>query len=59
MATELETSAAVERLVAGPGASAVAVPRRWRNLAAITGVEVVDSAEAGLVNPVFPLSRPR
>jgi predicted MFS family arabinose efflux permease len=30
------------------------VARRWRNLAAITGAEVVDSAEAGLVNTLFP-----
>jgi MFS family permease len=54
MATELATSAAAEGMVAGPSAPAAPVPRRWRNLAAITGVEVVDTAEAGLVNVLFP-----
>ena len=53
MATEFVTSAAAERMVAGPSAPAP-VPRRWRNLAAIIGVEVVDTAEAGLVNVLFP-----
>lgn len=30
------------------------VPHRWRNLAAITGVEVVDNTEAGLLSTLFP-----
>jgi hypothetical protein len=54
MATEMATSVATERFVARPATRAAHVPRRWRNLAAITGVEVVDSAEAGLVNTLFP-----
>ncbi|HWT30071.1 MAG TPA: MFS transporter [Propylenella sp.] len=41
-------------MVEGANAPAAHVPRRWRNLAAITGVEVVDTAEAGLVNILFP-----
>jgi MFS family permease len=54
MATEIATPVEpVERFVAAP-VTAARVPRRWRNLAAITGVEVVDSAEAGLVNTLFP-----
>jgi MFS family permease len=54
MATQIATSAPAERFVARPATPAAHVPRRWRNLAAITGVEVVDSAEAGLVNTLFP-----
>ena len=30
------------------------VPRRWRNLAAISGVAVVDNTEAGIVHTLFP-----
>jgi MFS family permease len=30
------------------------VPHRWRNLATITGVSVVDNTEAGLVPTLFP-----
>ena len=30
------------------------VPHRWRNLATITGAEVVDNTEAGLLNTLFP-----
>lgn len=42
-------------IAAATGAKAAAtVPNRWRNLAAITGVEVVDNTEAGLINTLFP-----
>lgn len=30
------------------------VPHRWRNLAVISGVEVVDNTEAGLLSTLFP-----
>jgi MFS family permease len=32
----------------------VKVPHRWRNLAAMTGVEVVDNTEASLLSTLFP-----
>ena len=54
MADEIATSVTAESPVARPARAAPPVPGRWRNLAAITGVEVVDSAEAGLVNTLFP-----
>jgi MFS family permease len=56
MATGIATPVEpAERFAAtAPVTTAARVPRRWRNLAAITGVEVVDSAEAGLVNTLFP-----
>ncbi|MEV1238498.1 MFS transporter [Nonomuraea sp. NPDC050022] len=38
-----------------PGAAQAAnVPHRWRNLAVVSGVSVVDGTEAGLINTVFP-----
>ncbi|MER6007747.1 MFS transporter [Nonomuraea angiospora] len=38
-----------------PGAAQAAnVPHRWRNLAVLSGVSVVDNTEAGLINTVFP-----
>ncbi|MCW4458800.1 MFS transporter [Microbacterium sp. MPKO10] len=33
---------------------AARVPHRWRNLATLTGVTVVDNAEAGLTSTLFP-----
>ena len=54
MADEIATSAAARRRVAEPIPAAAPVPGRWRNLGAVTGVEVVDSAEAGLVITLFP-----
>lgn len=55
MATEMAMASAVER-AAGPMSSATPAPvqRRWRNLAALTGVAVVDNAEVGLVHTLFP-----
>ena len=53
MATESMSSAASGPREPGPP-HAAPVRGRWRNLAAITGVEVVDTAEAGLVNVLFP-----
>ncbi|UQN28246.1 MFS transporter [Brachybacterium kimchii] len=38
---------------AGPAPS-TKVPHRWRNLITITGAEVVDNTEAGLLNTLFP-----
>ncbi|MFI7128103.1 MFS transporter [Nonomuraea sp. NPDC050153] len=35
-------------------AQAANVPHRWRNLAVLSGVSVVDNTEAGLINTVFP-----
>jgi MFS family permease len=38
-----------------PGAAQAAnIPHRWRNLAVLSGVSVVDNTEAGLINTVFP-----
>ncbi|MFD1543310.1 MFS transporter [Nonomuraea guangzhouensis] len=38
-----------------PGAAQAAnVPHRWRNLAVLSGVSVIDNTEAGLINTVFP-----
>jgi MFS family permease len=55
MATDLAMPSAIERAAAAtPLAAPAPVPRRWRNLAAITGVAVVDNAEVGLVHTLFP-----
>ncbi len=35
-------------------AKAKHVPHRWRNLVVITGAEVVDNTESGLLNTLFP-----
>ncbi|GAA1748856.1 MFS transporter [Nonomuraea bangladeshensis] len=34
--------------------AAADVPHRWRNVAIISGVTVVDNTEAGLINTIFP-----
>ncbi|MCJ1703770.1 MFS transporter [Rathayibacter sp. VKM Ac-2926] len=38
----------------GIPAAPVKVPHRWRNLATLTGVTVVDNTEAGLTTTLFP-----
>ncbi|PPF87510.1 MFS transporter [Pseudoclavibacter sp. RFBJ3] len=41
-------------LSTSPPEAALKVPHRWRNLATLTGVTVVDNTEAGMINTLFP-----
>jgi MFS family permease len=50
MNTSLPTTGAPTGIPAAP----VKVPHRWRNLATLTGVTVVDNTEAGLTTTLFP-----
>ena len=50
MNTSLPTTSAPTGIPSAP----VKVPHRWRNLATLTGVTVVDNTEAGLTTTLFP-----
>ncbi|MDQ0242145.1 MFS transporter [Arthrobacter bambusae] len=52
--TTQSSPAATQVISPSEPASGRKTPNKWKNLAAITGVEVVDNTEAGAINTIFP-----